>query len=50
MKKKIKELSMLEINKICAEHPDCKNCPLDFCAMNKNSHKKLNLEKEIEVE
>ena len=58
MKKKIKDLTLLEANKICCSSNDCSKCPLNFdwqwcgCEFNGIDIKKSfpnEIEKEVEV-
>lgn len=54
MKKKIKDLTMKEAEKICGNSTGCDICPLDvpscsYCMKNVIENKEL-LEKEVEVE
>ena len=54
MKKKIKDLTKKEAEKICGKSTGCDECPLDirswnFCMKNVIYNKEL-LEKEVEVE
>lgn len=56
-KKKIKDMTIEELEKICDQHRVCNNCPLDtpnayykHCMKNIITDNKEYLEKEIEVE
>lgn len=55
MKKKIKDLTVEEVEKICDKQTDCDNCPLDIpscriCMKDITIYNIGFLEKEIEVE
>jgi hypothetical protein len=59
MKKKIKDLTLLEASKICCSIKSCDNCPLhfigswcagDFCSTDIEKKFPNDIEKEVEVE
>ena len=50
MKKKIKDITIEEIVKVCKKQYDCYSCPLEqICAIFPMQYKKKDLEKEIKI-